>query len=158
MAYTNEEYLVDTTVLSSDFTMSSTTFADVTGFSLPVKANTSYEFEYEIIFTAGNSTGRGVGFGVNGPASPTSVLVHTEITTSLSAVTYGMARAYNTGTATSAVDIANTNMYARCYGAFVNGANAGNLILSMHGNSNVNANYVCKANSVMRLWRINPSN
>jgi hypothetical protein len=129
---------------------------DVTGFSLPILANTDYQFEFEIIAQS-SATNKGFAFGVNGPASPNYVLVHTEIPTSLTAVTQGMQRAYATGTSTATSDSITANILCRCYGRVSNGANAGNLILWASKNSNGGTMNVMP-NSIMKMWRINPSN
>jgi hypothetical protein len=145
-----------TVIATSTSTNSTTSFADVTGMSFPMMANTIYQFHFDIIFqTAATTTG--IGFGVNGPASPTYVLVRTEIPTSLTAVTQGMQRAYDTGTSSTAIDTINVNCYAKCYGYVSNGANAGNLLLrfkSEVGTSQVSI----MAGTMGRLWRISPSN
>jgi hypothetical protein len=148
--------LIDYVILTSDVTNSTTSFADVTGLSLPVLANTNYEFEFEVIFQ-GSTTGKGIALSVNGPASPTSVMVHSEIPTSLTAVSYQMARSYDTTTATTSVDTANANCYARCYGTLFNGANAGTLILRFRRNIG-GGSVTVMTNSLMKMWRINPSN
>lgn len=132
-------------------------FSDATGLSLPMMANTSYEFEFEIIFRT-NGTTRGIGLSVNGPTGPINVLVHTEIPTSLTTVTMGIARAYDTGAVTTAIDLASpANNYARCYGFVSNGTTAGNLILRYRTNNIIGIAYV-DAGSTMKMWRINPSN
>ena len=144
-----------TLITTSTTTNATTSFADVTGASFPMMANTIYQFQFDIIWQSSTS-GVGIGFGVNGPASPNFVLVRTEIPTSLSAVTHGMQRAYDTGTATTAVDATNVNCYAKCYGFVSNGANAGNLVLRIKAET---ANTVRAMSETMgRMWRINPSN
>lgn len=129
---------------------------DVTGFSLPMMASTIYEFEFDVIFQS-SGTGRGIGLGVNGPATPSFVLVYSEIPTSLTTVTRGMQRAYATATSTAAVDTATADVYARCYGTVSNGTTAGNPILWANKSQNGGTMNIMP-NSVMRMWRVNPSN
>ena len=160
MAHTRYDNNLMVKILPATFTSTSgVSWVDVTGFSLPVMANTSYEFEFEIIFQT-SATNRGIGFGLNGPASPTSMVIYSQYPVSLTTVQYRMARAYNTiVSASNDVDLANTNMYGRCYGNFVNGANAGDLILSILGErSHSSPSYSIMANSVMKLWRTSPIN
>lgn len=131
------------------------TFADVSGISFPLMANTVYFFEFSIIWQSTN-TGVGISFGINGPTSPTFVLVRTEIPTSLTAVTQGMARAYSTGTATGAIDTANANCFAKCYGFISNGSNTGNLTLQLKSSTTTSVSV--RAGTVGRLFRLSPSN
>jgi hypothetical protein len=131
-----------------------TSFADITGLSLPMMAGTLYQFEGLIIFQS-SATNRGMGLALNGPASPSFVLIRTEIATSLTGVTNGMQRAYDTGVATTTVDAANSNVIAKCYGFVSNGVNAGNLILRFNS-SNTAGIPVVQAGSTFRLWRVSP--
>lgn len=57
---------------SSQQTHGATSFTDVTGLGFAVSANRVYEFEWDLIFRSAATT-TGIGFAVNGPASPTSV-------------------------------------------------------------------------------------
>lgn len=58
--------------LGSDQTSTSTSFADVSGLTFSVAANTSYAFEFEGGFSSSAAT-EGQALSVNGPASPTSI-------------------------------------------------------------------------------------
>ena len=156
MSYVQYENNIQTAVLASEITNGTNNYADVTGLSLPMMASTTYEFEFEIIWRTDDAS-RGVRFSVNGPASPTSVLIYTEIPTTLSAVTVTMQRAYDTSSGTTSIDSANVNCYARCYGTVVNGTTAGNLILRFR-RSGGGATIAIEPNSVMKMWRVNPSN
>lgn len=145
-------------VLAATQTKSAATnvYEDVPTFHLPVMASTLYRFEFNIIFQS-PATNRGLGLSVNGPASPKYVLIRTEIPSSLTSATQGMARAYNTGTATTAVDALNTNCHARCYGFFSNGTTAGDLALSFVSNNTGGAVQIM-AGSTMGMWRLSPIN
>ncbi len=131
-----------------------TSFEDITGMSLPMMASTLYQFDGTIIFQV-SATNRGMGLAVNGPASPSFVLIKTEISTSLTGVTNGMQRAYNTGVATTTVDTANANVIAKCYGFVSNGTTAGNLVLRFNC-SNSAGTPVVQAGSTFRMWRVAP--
>lgn len=154
MSFVQYENNVKVAILGSSVGITTTGFANVTGLSLPMMASSVYEFEFEIIYQS-SATTRGPGFGVNGPASPSFVLVHTEIPTSLTAVTQGMQRAYDTGTGVTAIDTANANCYARCYGYVSNGTTAGDLILRCKINNT--GTITIQPGSVMKMWRVNPS-
>lgn len=155
MSYTLRP-LAQTIVLASTHTHGAptTSMEDVPGLALPMMASSVYEFEFSIIFQT-NATNRGVGLGVNGPASPAFVLTHTEIHTSLTATVAGMQRAYATGVATTAVDSANANMYARLYGFVSNGTTPGNLTLCYLCNNSAGTPSI-RVGSIMRMWRVNP--
>lgn len=144
-----------TVIATSQTNNATTSFANVTGISFPIMASTVYLVQFDIIWQSSVNT-TGISFGINGPASPTYVLFKTEIPTSLTAVTQGMVRAYDTGTATASIDTANVNSFAICYGFVSNGTTAGNLVLRVKAE---NANQVSvMPGTVGRLWRINPSN
>jgi hypothetical protein len=119
------EQIVRTT---GDITNSTTTFADVTGLTFTVAPNTDYIFEAWLIFQS-NTTTTGIKFGVNGPTSPTAVVIQTHIPISLVSVTQGGARAYDSGTASASVDTINSNLLAHVTGIIRNGANSGTLAI-----------------------------
>lgn len=131
-------------------------YEDVPTFSLPVMGNTVYKFEFDVIFQTPN-TNRGIGLSVNGPTSPNFVLIRTSIPTSLTAVSHGMARAYNTGASTTASDASTSNCLAQCFGYLSTGSAAGNLSLAFVTNNTGSAVQIM-AGSIMRLYRISPSN
>ena len=109
-------------------TSTSTSFADVTGMTFSVDANTDYIFEFDVIFQS-SAAGTGIAFAVNGPASPTSIVGATWITpNSRTALTNGNFVVYDSGTPTSASTV-NTDSYALVRGVFRNGANAGTFAL-----------------------------
>lgn len=148
---------IDYVILSSNYSHTGNIgWQDVTGFSLPMLANTDYRFEFEIIFQT-SATNKGIGFALNSTATPNLVVVHSEIPTSLTAVTQSLARAFDSGSITNAVDAANSNCYGKCYGFISNGATAGNLILRINKNNNGGTSTVM-ANSVMKMWRTKPEN
>jgi hypothetical protein len=116
-----------TVKLGSDRTNNTTSFADATGLSFSVAANTDYLFDFDVIFQTDAVT-TGISLSVNGPTSPNDILYDTAIYDGTNIVTANV-RAYDTGTATTAIDAANTSTYAKVRGIFRNGANAGTFIL-----------------------------
>lgn len=144
-----------TVITTSQSNSTSTNFADVTGMGMPMMANTIYQFQFDIIYQSTN-TNTGIGFGVNGPAGPIYVIVRTEIPPSLTVVTQGLQRAYDTGTASATTDAANVNTYAKCYGYVSNGNTAGNLILRFKSESGNQVSVM--PNTIGKMWRISPSN
>jgi hypothetical protein len=118
---------VPTTVarVTGTVTSTSTSFADITGLTFSVAANTSYLLECEIIYQS-TAAGTGIAFGVNGPATPTSVQIFTQIMTTATAQVVGNQNAYDTGTATASAT-ANTNLRGRLVCILDNGNNSGTL-------------------------------
>ena len=157
MSYNQYDNNIDIAILTSEITNNTNNMADVTGLSLPMMANTSYEFECEIIWRI-NDTGRGIRFSINGPESPTLVLLHTEISNGLSSIVNNIARAYNSGLGSTDIDAANTNSYARCYGFVTNGSTAGNLQLRFSRSGGTGTIIYVEPGTIMRMWRTNPSN
>jgi hypothetical protein len=121
----------------------STTWADVAGLSFVVEANKTYRFVFDVIFQS-TVVGTGIGFGVNGPAGPTSITTQETIPLTLAGnvQTYAT-RAYSTGAGTgnttTSVDSTNSDLLAVVEGVLVNGANAGTLSLAFRSE---NANSV----------------
>jgi hypothetical protein len=143
-------------ISTSNTNNNTTTFANVTGMSFPILASTIYLFQFDVIWQSA-ATNTGIGLGVNGPASPTFILVRTEIPTSLTAVVQGMQRAYSTGTAGTTIDTINVNCYAKCYGYISNGITAGTLDFQLKS-SRAGTQISVMSGTIGRLWRINPSN
>lgn len=133
-----------------------TSFEDITGLALPMVVNTLYQFEGYVLYQV-NATNRNIALAVNGPASPGFVIIRTDIPTSLTGVTSGMQRAYDTGVAATAADAANSNLLAKCSGFVLNGATPGNLVLRFLCNNSAGTPIV-QAGSTLRMWRVSPSN
>ena len=114
--------------LTGDLTSTVVTFADATGLSFSVAANTTYQYEFHLIYqTAATTTG--IAFAMNGPASPTSIVGEVLIGVSLTGTSVRYFRAYDSGAASTSIDTANADTHATIRGTFVNGANAGTLIV-----------------------------
>lgn len=133
VVYGNTE-LEYTTKLGVDRTSTSVSFADATGLNFAAAANTDYVFEFDVIFRSAAVT-TGIALAVNGPASPTLIVVQTAIpgltgeATLSPIVQFGYARAYDVGTPTTGIDVADSNTHAIVKGIIRNGSNAGTVIL-----------------------------
>jgi hypothetical protein len=109
---------------------------DVTGLSFSVSAGTTYHMLCTIQAT---STGAGPGlyFGLNGPATPTRMIINFGYSESDSgAVRAATAQAYDTAASLTGVDATVRPVFFEA--TFVNGANAGTLALRMYGNAGTN--------------------
>ena len=118
------------TRITSDFSTSSTTLVDVTGGTAAMLANKDYIVEVDILFQSTVTT-TGLWLALNGPASPTSVSYQYHIPVSAVAFHARIAAAYDAGSATTDVAVANTTYYVKLFGFVRNGANAGNLQLRL---------------------------
>jgi hypothetical protein len=115
--------------LNSNISTINTSFSDVTGLSFPVVANKSYNFIFDIIWQTTNAN-TGIGFAVNGPASPVSITGITHIVfNSISNISHYSFHIYDSNRYTSSSIAANTSFAARIEGMLMNGSNSGNLVL-----------------------------
>lgn len=117
-----------------------------TGLSFSLSARTTYQFEFLPVFQTSVTT-TGIKFGVNGPASPAMVVLRTQIPISLTAVTMGGARGYNSGTASASVDTTSSPLQGLVKGIIVTGAAAGNLDL-VYGSEIINTTATVRGGSV----------
>ena len=117
-----------TVKLGSAIAIYGTAFADVTGLSFAVSANSTYTFIFHVMFQS-TATTVGVALGVNGPANTQYTVGQTQIPISLVATTEGGYRAYNSGTASASVDTANASLMATVFGVLVTGGTSGTLIV-----------------------------
>ena len=108
-------------------------------------------FRSFIIFSTAYVT-TGIGFGVNGPASPVALALETHIPTSLTATLHRSARDYDSGTTTSDVDTPDANLLAMVSGIIRNGVNAGNLAIR-YKSENSSESVTVKTGSILR-WRL----
>lgn len=67
---TDEAVLNELLVTTADVVNATTSWADITGLTSPVKAGRTYMFEAALLYVC-NATTTGARFGVNGPESPT---------------------------------------------------------------------------------------
>jgi len=146
--------LTYTTRLAGDLTSTVTAFANATGLSFYMLANTDYSFDVRLIFqTAATTTG--INLAINGPASPISVVALCEVVQE-SLLRVDDCRSYDNATAflTTGIDAANSDSIATIRGIVRNGANAGNLIVRFA--SEVAASQVTiKAGSFIRWQQLN---
>jgi hypothetical protein len=82
--------------LAVDRTNSTVNFADCTGLSFDLAANSHYAFEFVGAYIAAAGT-TGLQIAVNGPASPNLVAVASQIATSATAAQNGVAANYDVG-------------------------------------------------------------
>ena len=142
--------------VTADVSNSTTTFADITGLSFSVDANKDYIFEAWLIFqTAATTTG--IAIAGNGPASPTAFVLHAAIPVGITLYASDSnlaSRAYDTGTPSTGIDVANANTLAHVVGILRNGVNAGTFALRFK--SEVAASAVTiKIGSVLRYRQTN---
>ena len=114
--------------LSADVSRSATSYADVTGMSFSVAANTNYEMQCNIIYRSA-AVGTGIGLALNGPTSPTLIAGQFTSNSSATALNGRSFTAYNGTGKTTGVTTANTDTYGFFTAYFRNGANAGTLTL-----------------------------
>lgn len=136
------------TVLASDVTNATTSYADLTGMTLSLAANTRYSIECVFRYDA-NATTTGVGFGWTGPASPT--LTSAQMVSGLTSATIGgtTINGNDTGGVTTA-SVATTANVARMQGLWSNGANAGMLQLRFKSEVAIASAIIAKAGSWCR--------
>jgi hypothetical protein len=116
---------ITTCKTTQDTSNATTAFADATGLSFTLLADTVYVFEFYLRFQS-NTTTTGIGFAVNGP-SGAAVSLQTHIPTTLAASTHGSAVAYNSGTASAGVAVINTTYLATLSGVIAVASQGGTL-------------------------------
>lgn len=109
--------------LASTVTNATTSYADVTGLSVYLPANTDWRFEAGIHYTC-NATTTGSGWSVNGPASPTLLICTSSWSLTTTSNSWAQTTAYDT-IAANATSASTTDNYARISGIIRNGSTAG---------------------------------
>lgn len=137
-----------TVVLGSDVTTALTTYANVTGVTIAVAANTRYLVSCLFRYDA-NATTTGIGLGWTGPASPT--LTSGQMIAGLTAATLGgtTIAGNDTGGVTTA-SVATTANVATFQGVWANGANAGTVQVRVKSEVAVASAIILKAGSWCR--------
>ena len=135
--------------LGADVANSLVTFADVTGLSFPVAANTKYRFYCLITFNAAATT-TGAGWAVNGPAAQTLVAYKYDSSLTVGSQFSGSANTYDAGTVSTG-STATTGNIAVLEGALFNGANAGTLTVRFKSEIAASA-ITAKAGSTCEWW------
>jgi len=113
---------------AADESSSSTTVGSTTGLGLAVAANTTYTFEYDVLFqTAATTTG--IGLAMTGPVGGTiNYTIKTPGGANGTGAMYsGWGTAYDDVVLATAVEAASTTYVAHIYGVLHTGANAGTL-------------------------------
>jgi hypothetical protein len=113
---------------ATDQIIGTTTAVDIADLSYSLAANETIQFEAVISFIS-PATNTGVKVGVNGPATPTSLVAVVETQSTHTAWLTGTLNAYGTVTGTTGVDTANVARIVRVTGVLRNGANAGTITL-----------------------------
>lgn len=139
-------------VKGSDQTDIGTAFADVTGLSLPVLANKTYSFRFELICDADAVT-TGIDVAVAGPTSPVSIVYTQRYWTSATVETMRGSEVYDNNTASTASNGTARRIFV-VEGILVNGANAGNLVARAKREA-VGAGPHVRRGSNGRSWQLN---
>lgn len=135
-------------VLASDRTNATTSFADITGLSWAVAANTRYDISCRFPYDA-NATTTGLGIGWTGPASPT--LTRGQMVSPLTAQTVGGTVIIgNDNGSTTTASVATAGNVATFDGLWSNGANAGTLQMRFKSEIAVAAAIIIKAGAWCR--------
>ncbi|MGB2874583.1 MAG: hypothetical protein WBB76_03825 [Gaiellaceae bacterium] len=114
---------------SADNTNATTTLSSATGLDLALAANTTYTFEYRILFQSA-ATNTGISLAVTGPAgaSLVSYTIHTPVSNGGTGGLYsGFGSAWDTAATATNVGTANTTYLAQIVGIVKTGASAGTL-------------------------------
>jgi len=132
-------------ILTADRTNATTSYADITDLVIPVSANTRYDIECKLVYSA-NATTTGLGVGWTGPASPT--LSSGRMTSGLTTATIGGTTSIgnDTGGVTTA-SVATSGNSALFEGFWSNGANAGNVQIRFKSEVAIASAIVIKAGS-----------
>lgn len=112
--------------ITGDVTNSTTSFADVTGLSFSLSANTTYGFIFHVLVTTPATT-QGYCIAMDGPASPTAFSYQSMQPLSSSTQTPSHQTSYNAGT--TGTSAPSGTFLVVIAGQIVNGANAGTLIV-----------------------------
>jgi len=113
---------------TADVQNTATSYIDATGLSFSLAANTTYVFQFFVRFQTVATT-TGINLSINGPASPAFVIFMV-VTAATATTLWGTCRrAYDTGAATTGVDLANADVLATITGLIRTGASGGTLIV-----------------------------
>jgi hypothetical protein len=106
-----------------------TTVGSTTGLGLSLAANTTYTFDYVVLFQS-SALATGIGLALTGPASPSYIDYTVTIpigADGTGAMYSGWGTTYDDTVLGTAVQAANTTYVARIYGVITTGATAGTL-------------------------------
>jgi hypothetical protein len=144
---------VTLTVLGSDQTSTSTSYADVTGLTASLDASAKYQFEFFVEWRS-SSTAEGIGLAINGPSSPTTLIAHLGINATSNYYQYlSVETTYNSGPlSTSGANT--TGRVAHVRGVIVTGASSGTLALRYRAETGGANSATVKAGSSLVLTKI----
>ena len=143
---------VTTERMASDFTTASTSFVDVTGASVSVEANSTYDVQLFGEWTSNNNDGRcNVSFMAPSGATITAIR---QAGSATSFVTNYSISGNDTGSDTASVSTANTRCALTAHGKLITGGTAGSLKLRLKSND---AGYTAKlyAGLSLRITKVN---
>lgn len=127
------------------------TLADVTGLAFPVVANSLYEFEFNIIYTAAATT-TGSRWTINGPATTYLNYTSEYSLTTTTSTRNALVQAYNSPATANASSAATGNNWALIKGVIRPSAN-GNVIARFASEITVSA-IVAKAGSYVKYLKV----
>lgn len=113
---------------TADQQSTSATFADVTGLTFSISANTAYSLTCELSYLSAAAT-TALQVSLNGPSSPTAVRFTVQTATSATASHFASQNTYDANT--NPANALTTALPVRVTGTVENGANAGTLALRM---------------------------
>lgn len=139
--------------LDGDVANATTAFADITGLGFTAQAAADYLIEAFLVYTSAAAT-TGVNLGITGPASPAAIVGEWRAFTSDTAVLARQFRAYDTGTATTAVGAPTVAQFARFSAMLRTGAEGGPVTLRFA--SETTQAVTIKAGSILRVQQLAP--
>ena len=127
-----------TVKLTSDQSRTATSYANVTGLTFSVAANTDYDIECTLLYDTA-AVGTGAQFAVNGPASPTALTSTYQVSTSTTADTVYSHTAYNNTTNLPTASQGTVRTVGKLWAVLRNGANAGTFAVRYRSEVNASA-------------------
>lgn len=115
---------------SSPSTSTVVALADIPGLAVPLLANSTYQFDYLIVFRS-SATANGIGLAMNGPASPALISYTVQIpvgTDGAAAEWQGYGPTYDDTVLATTSPVANADLVARIFGVIRTGVAGGDLI------------------------------
>lgn len=146
--------LEDVVVLGSNIITNSVALVDATGLSFPVKANSKYFYDFELLYQTANAT-RGISLAINGPVDASLIHVNAYITRSsigVDSVYKTDSIAYDTFTNTASTNFADRDYLAYLKG-FLHTVSAGTLIVRVASEA-VDTNVSIRAGSIGLLRKV----
>ncbi|HET8874228.1 MAG TPA: hypothetical protein VFM83_11135 [Gaiellaceae bacterium] len=122
----------------ADDSTATTTLQSASGLNLALSANTTYSFEYYILFTSAQAN-NGIGLALSGPGTPAAISYTVAIpigNDGTNGLYSGWGTAYDDAVIGSAVPSTGTTYAAHIYGVVRTGATAGNLIPRFRSETN----------------------